>query len=91
MYAPVRIGVPYPCVLYEATRIASGRASGVKPMPNNYADNKTDFHTGLVEARVTNDRYCWSAGYRWKLCYCWAKEEKETGKACPESVGEGEG
>ena len=39
VYAPVRIGVPYPCVSYEATRVASGRASGVKPMPNHYADH----------------------------------------------------
>ena len=74
-------------------RVAPGRASGVKPVPNQYADHKPDFHTGSVEAQVTNDRhrYCLPVGYRWKLCYCWVKEEKERGKACPEVVGEEEG
>ncbi|KAK3562619.1 hypothetical protein QTP86_003353 [Hemibagrus guttatus] len=46
-----------------------------------------------VEARVTNDRhqYCWSAGYWWKLCYCWEKGKKERGKAFSEAAGEEKG
>ena len=48
-------------------------------MLNPYADKQKELHTGSVGVRVNNDRHrdYGPTGCRWKICYCWCKEEEE--------------
>ena len=65
--------------------VASGRASGVKILPNLHADgNQKSYRTGSVGAQDKNGRhwFCEPAGYQWKLWYCWSKEKKQKRRSC---------